>query len=65
MARLPYTNDSGIVNADLVEGCDSPPRRGDSSVMSVLHTVKKRQVDAVAHHKPPVDHRAKEAHQEP
>jgi hypothetical protein len=45
IARLPYTNDSGVVNADLVAVCDSPPRRGEPFVLPSLYTLKKRGAD--------------------
>jgi hypothetical protein len=58
IARLPYTNDSGVVNADLVSVCDSPPRRGDPFVLPLLYIRKKRNADVVAHLRQLMAHRA-------
>jgi hypothetical protein len=60
IARLPYTNDSGVVNADLATLYDSPPRRGEPFVLPLPYAVKQRDADVVAHRRQRIAHRAGE-----
>jgi hypothetical protein len=48
IARLPYTNDAAVVNADLVSVCDSLPRRGEPFALPLVYTIKKPGADGVA-----------------